>query len=601
MPGFVVRVAAAAIHLARGFAQDRRRAGQALILAVLLAPLPAPAQDRAGPASGAGAARPANAEEAEVREPVTLDGEVLFLVRGVSSYPAARRAGEIRERIEAIAGDRTISPETLQVVEAGDRSTIVAADRVVMSVFDGDAQIERAGRKVLAASYRNRIAEAVKAYRHDREPQVLVERSLYALGATALMLALLAGLWRGYRRVDAGIERRYRERIAGVRAAALKILDPEKTLSLARGLLRALRALVVLFAACVYLYVVLGLYPWTRPWAARLFALVWAPLATLGRGALAIVPDLVFLAILAIIVRFLLRIGRFFVAAVAEGSIPIHGFDREWALPTFRIIRVLVIALAIVVAYPYIPGSGTGAFKGISIFLGVVFSIGSSSLISNVIAGYAMTYRRAFHVGDRIQVGELLGDVVEIRNQVTHLRTPKNVEIVVPNSVILNTQILNYSSLARQQGLILHTMVGIGYEVPWRQVEAMLLMAADRSPGLLREPPPFVLQKSLGDFAVTYELNVYCDNPSEMNRLYSTLHRNIQDVFNEYGVQIMTPAYEGDPAQPKVVPRERWHAEPAPPPEVNGGEPGAGGTQRRPSPVAFRTGERGPVNRPPGD
>jgi small-conductance mechanosensitive channel len=195
-----------------------------------------------------------------------------------------------------------------------------------------------------------------------------------------------------------------------------------------------------------------------------------------------------------------------------------------------------------------------------------MFSIGSSSFIANIIAGYSMTYRRAFRVGDRIQVGEVFGDVSEIRLQVTHLRSLKNEEIVVPNSSLLSSSVVNYSSLARSRGLILHTTVGIGYETPWRQVEAMLLLAAERTPGLLREPAPFVLQKSLGDFCVVYEINVYCDVPAEMAALYSRLHQNILDVFNEYGVQIMTPAYEGDPERPKLVPKAKWWSSPARPP-----------------------------------
>jgi small-conductance mechanosensitive channel len=153
--------------------------------------------------------------------------------------------------------------------------------------------------------------------------------------------------------------------------------------------------------------------------------------------------------------------------------------------------------------------------------------------------------------------------VVEMRLQVTHLRSLKNEEVIVPNSTILASKVVNYSTFARQQGLVLHTTVGIGYEVPWRQVESMLLLAAERTPGLVRDPKPFVLQKALGDFAVTYELNAYCSDAKQTGPLYTGLHRSILDVFNEYGVQIMTPAYEGDPEQPKLVPPDQWYAEPA--------------------------------------
>ena len=195
--------------------------------------------------------------------------------------------------------------------------------------------------------------------------------------------------------------------------------------------------------------------------------------------------------------------------------------------------------------------------------MGLLVSFGSSSFIGNLIAGYSVTYRRAFRVGDRVKIGEHVGDVEVIRLQATHLRTPKGEEVVVPNSVIVSTDVLNYSSRARGTGLVLHTTVGIGYEVPWRQVEAMLIEAAGRTAGLLREPAPFVLEQDLGDFSVTYEINAHCDTPQLMPALYAELHRNILDVFNEYGVQIMTPAYEGDPREAKVVPRDRWFAAPA--------------------------------------
>jgi small-conductance mechanosensitive channel len=186
-----------------------------------------------------------------------------------------------------------------------------------------------------------------------------------------------------------------------------------------------------------------------------------------------------------------------------------------------------------------------------------MISIGSSSFIANMIAGYALTFRRAFTLGEWIELGGTYGEVMQTRLQVTHLRTPKNEEVIIPNSTILTSPVTNYSKLAHERGLILHTSVHIGYETPWRQVEAMLLMAAQRTPSVARDPPPFVLQRKLGTFAVEYELNVYCNDASLRARALSELHRNILDVFNEHGVQIMTPAYEGDPKQPKVVASER--------------------------------------------
>ncbi len=223
-----------------------------------------------------------------------------------------------------------------------------------------------------------------------------------------------------------------------------------------------------------------------------------------------------------------------------------------------------MVAFALVIAYPHIPGSGSEAFKGITLILGLVFSLGSPSVIGNMVAGQSLAFRRAFKLGDRVKIGEHIGDVAQMRLLSTYLRSPKNEEIVIPNQLIVNSEVVNFSTLARSSsGLILHTIVGIRYETPWRQVEAMLLEAAARTPELLKQPPPFVLQKTLGTFAVDYEINAYCDNPARMFLMYTALHRNILDVFNEYDVQIMTPAYEGDPETRKVVPREQWFAAPA--------------------------------------
>jgi small-conductance mechanosensitive channel len=294
-----------------------------------------------------------------------------------------------------------------------------------------------------------------------------------------------------------------------------------------------------------------------------MFALIFDPLRGLGRGLLGAIPDLVILTVIMFAARYLLKAINLLFTGLANGRVALSGLSPELAMPTYRLVRLLVIAFTIVVAYPYIPGSGSEAFKGVSLFLGVIFSLGSSSVIGNVIAGYTMIYRRAFHVGDRVRINEHVGDVAETRLLVTHLRTPKNEEVIIPNSEILSSSVVNYSTLAREGKLILHTDVGIGYATPWRQVEAMLVQAAEHTEGLLKEPGPFVRQKALGDFAVTYEINAYCGDAQAMYELYTRLHQNILDLFNEHGVQIMTPAYEGDPAQPKVVPKEQWYAAPA--------------------------------------
>jgi small-conductance mechanosensitive channel len=504
--------------------------------------------------------------------PVVIDGDILFRIRGMAAYPAERRAQELAGRIRSLAEDGTFSASSLVLVEGDNFTQVMAGSRRVMAIFDADARLEGVGRVTLAQVTLSRIREAIQAYRHRREPAVLARAAMAALVATVLFAtALLAGWWI-QRRLRFLIEQRYRVRVRDVQIHSFQVVKAERLWRMVTGLLALVWVVFALVTTYTYLHFLLLQFPWSRALGLGLASMVAVPLRVIGEGAIAVVPNLVFLAVLVLVTRYGLKLIRLFFDGVAAGTVVFRSFDPDWAVPTYRLVRILVVAFAVVVAYPYVPGSQTDAFKGVSIFIGIVFSLGSSSLIGNIIAGYSMTYRRAFRVGDRVRVGEHVGDVDKIRLMVTHLRTPKNEEIVIPNSQILSSEVINYSTLARQHGLILHTTVGIGYEAPWRQVEAMLLEAADRTEGLLKEPRPFVLQKALGDFSVTYEVNAYCDTPHLMLAHYAALHRNILDVFNEYGVQIMTPAYEGDPAQPKVVSRSDWYLAPAKPPESGGGK-----------------------------
>lgn len=500
------------------------------------------------------------------RADVTLDGRVLFRVRGITSYPAEKRAKDFGDRIRAVAADPSVRTDSLRVVETKDFSIIVAGERRVIGLADADAATEGVSRQILADQYRARIVEAIARYRNDRDPGVLRMHSLYAIGTILAAMALLFGIRSAARWLDALATRRLAARLEKLEKDSVQLVRAGQLMQGLRGAIKALRVVLTLVILYPSLNYVLELFPWTRPTSRALFDLVMDPLRVMGTSVIKDIPNLVFLGILFVVTRYVLRLARMFFDGIEQGRISVASIDSELAQPTYRIVRLLTVVFALVVAYPYIPGSESEAFKGISLFLGLVFSLGSTSIIGNMLAGYTMIYRRAFKIGDRIQVGELTGFVMERSLMVTRLRSLKNEEIVIPNSLIMNSDIVNYSALAKDQGLILHTTVGIGYETSWRQVEAMLRMAAHRTPGLLATPEPFVLQKSLGDFCVTYEINVYCDQPQAMVRLYTALHRNILDVFNEYGVQIMTPAYEGDAEQPKVVPKENWYAAPAEPP-----------------------------------
>jgi small-conductance mechanosensitive channel len=515
-------------------------------------------------AAATGAERPSAGAPAVA--PVVVDGRTLMRLRGVSVLPAEQRADDAAARIVAIAADPRIASTALRRVELPDRSSIVAGDAHILFVIDSDAAAEgMADREVLADLYLREIAEAIDRYREERSATYLRGAALRSLAAVVVAVLLIALVVRLFGRLERFLRRRLEKRVEALQDKSFSLVTASQLQRTTASLVRALRWLVVLVLAYAALDYALGQFPWTRVAAVATTSLLLDPLRTMGRGIVAAIPGLAFIAILIVITRYVLRLVQLFFGGIADHRIRLQGFEEDWAWPTYRLARIAIIAFAAVIAYPYIPGSSSDAFKAISIFFGLLMSLGAASAVANSLAGYMLIYRRAFRVGDRIRVGEHLGDVVEMRQQVTHLRTPKNEIVTVPSSAMLSSEVVNYSALARADGLVLHTTVGIGYDTPWRQVEAMLLEAAARTPGLKAGAAPFVLLKSLDNFAVTYELNAFIDVAQQMGPTYSVLHRNVLDVFNEYGVAIMTPAYESDPEVPKVVAREAWYAAPAKP------------------------------------
>jgi small-conductance mechanosensitive channel len=495
--------------------------------------------------------------------PVRIDGAVLFPVRGVAAHPARERAAVIVERITAVAEDGTVGAGSIVLVESDNSTDILAGDRFIMSVFDADAAPDGVPREVLAKLYAAKIRTAIETYRENRGARSIRRAVIAAFGAMLGLVALLLLIRLFFRKLITMLERRFTARIRELQARSHDIIRTEWIWMSLRSGLRTVKIVMVLLLVLFFIDLILTLFPWTRAYAVPLHELVLTPFRSIGVAVLAYLPKLVFLIVLFLVARFALKLIRVFFLGIEQHRITFTGFEAEWAIPAYKVARLAVIAFTVVVAYPYIPGSDSPAFKGVSLFLGVVFSLGSSASISNFIAGYMVIFRRAFKAGDRVRIGSLTGDVIQIRLQVTHLRTIKNEEAIVPNSLIVNSEVVNYSSLARKTGLILHTTVTIGYDTPWRQVHALLLLAAERTPGLLKEPKPFVLQTALNDFYVSYELNGYTDRPAEMAATYSDLHRNIQDAFNEQGVQIMSPHYLGDPPESKIVPKDQWYRPPA--------------------------------------
>ena len=499
--------------------------------------------------------------------PVELDGEVLFRVRGVAAQPAKVRASRIRARLIEVAENEAIDPGDIEAILDNGMYRLEIGGEEVAILLGADAQLERVPLEILVAATTGRLEESIIAYRDARSSTKLARSTAMLAGITlvaALLLYLTSALF-GW--LDRLVERVVKRRIEHIERASHRIIDAAQLWSWLGGLLRGIKILSLIGIVLTWLNTALGLYPWTRPFATGIFELILNPLQKIGKGFVSFLPDFVFLVVLFFIVRFILSATKTFFERVDRGWIRFNNFDRDWAMPTFRIVRVLIIAFSVVVAYPYIPGSESDAFKGVSIFLGLVFSIGSSSFIANMLAGYSLTYRGAFREGDRVRIGDHLGEVVAVRALSTTLRSPKNEEINISNSEVLTSAVINYSAYQKADGLIVHTEVGIGYDTPWRQVEALLLEAAARTPGVDSSREPFVLQMAMGDFAVVYQLNVTCRDATKAIRLASDLNAAIQDVFNEYGVQIMSPHYESDPPDLKLVPPDKWYPAPAKPPE----------------------------------
>jgi small-conductance mechanosensitive channel len=476
--------------------------------------------------------------------PVVVGKDTVFFVQErVLEFSPEDRAKAVSERIRKIAKNALISLESITAVDNETTTDIVAGDLMIMSVTDRDAAMAGRTRQELARDYAQRIKSVLVEQRKTYSLRsILVGAGLLLLATVVLVIAiwLLRVL---FARLSARIASWEGTRIRHLKIQNLEILSAGRIIFALMKLLKALQIAAVLMLFYFYIPLVLDFFPWTRGVAAVLYGYMIAPLTTVAHSFLSFLPNLVFIAVIVVIIRYVIRGIRFFFSALASGAISLPGFYQDWAMPTYKIVRFLVIAFGAVVVFPYLPGAKSPAFQGISIFLGVLFSLGSTSAVANMVAGVILTYMRPFKLGDRVKIADAVGDVIEKTLLVTRLTTIKNVEITIPNAMVLSSHIINYSASAKDLGLVLHTTVTIGYDAPWRKVHELLISAAQVTEGALKEPAPYVLQTALDDFYVHYELNCYTNEPNRMAKIYSELHQNIHDRFNEAGVEIMSPHY----------------------------------------------------------
>jgi small-conductance mechanosensitive channel len=476
--------------------------------------------------------------------PVDLDGKTLFLVRErVLSFSPADRAKAISDKIGKLLKDPLFRPDAVTTADSDTTTDIFAGDTIIMSVTDRDAKAEGKTRQEAAQGFADQIRAAMEQHNQKYTTNSILLGALYAFLVTALLIALLVIIRRVFPKIYTRIESLKGTKIPSIKIQSFEILHADRIVALIIGVARGVRVVVTIALFYVYIPLVFSFFPWTSGFAGRIFHYVYTPFFAIGHAVGNYLPNLFFIAVIGVVTHFVIRFTSLFFAEVGKGAITLPGFYADWAGPTFKIVRFLIIAFALVVAFPYFPGSDSPAFKGVSIFFGVLFSLGSSSAVANIIAGVILTYTRAFKIGDRVQIADTIGDVIEKTLLVTRIRTIKNVDVTVPNAMVLGSHITNFSSSARDYGLILHTSVTIGYDAPWRNVHELLIAAAVATEHILELPAPFVLQTALNDFYVTYELNAYTDTPHQMMNIYSDLHQNIQDRFNEAGMEIMSPHY----------------------------------------------------------
>jgi small-conductance mechanosensitive channel len=475
----------------------------------------------------------------------------------------AERASAAAHRIQQIPDSEL--DETVRMVPArvGQLEGLMAyvGARNVFAILREDLDQESGETlESVGAAAERRLHEVLEARAAQRSLPVLLRGIGLSLVATlvfALVLWALVHVQRWlHRRITAATDRRAGEALRQVR---------DYLMEWARRAEQLVVWAIGLVAAYVWLTFVLSQFPYTQPWGTALGSRLRDVLADLALGAATATPGLLAVAIIFIAARFVVRLTHTLFEGVERGRLRLSWLQPETAEATRRISTLLIWLFAVTVAYPYIPGSQTPAFRGISVFVGLMLSLGSAGLVNQVMSGLVVVYARAIRPGEFVKIGDTEGIVSEVGLLSTKITTVRKEEVTIPNAVLVSTATTNYSRLADEQGAVVSTSVTIGYDAPWRQVEATLLLAAERTADVRKQPPPRVVQRALNDFYVEYMLLVHVDEPARRPVILSALHAQIQDAFNEYGVQIMSPHFMSQPDGAVVVPKGKWFAAPAKP------------------------------------
>ncbi|OKH18513.1 mechanosensitive ion channel protein [[Limnothrix rosea] IAM M-220] len=481
--------------------------------------------------------------------PVVLGDSELFRIEArIASFDPEFRAKVISERLLEFAKNEELNVDYLQVIDNEETKTsdVLVGTTLLATLADVDAVAAGTPRYELAKEYQNIIRDEILKYRAAFSLQNIFLGIAYTIISSIILLLCFLAINSSLPRVHRYLRHCQHTWIPAFKIFGIELLSSKRVVDLILELIKISRLTIWLTLIYIYGNLVLSFFPWTQGFARRLFGYASSAVFTFFRAGVNYLPNLFFIAVIIFVTSYTLKICRFFFREIEKGKITIQGFYPEWAIPTYKLVQFLVLAFAAIVAFPYLPGAETPAFQGISIFLGLLLSLGSTAAVANVVAGTIMTYTRAFRIGDRIQIGDTKGDVLAKTLLVTRIRTLKNEVITIPNSAVLSSHIVNYSEGINDPEtppLILHTTITLGYDVPWRKVHEVLLDAVAVTQNTLLTPKPFILQTSLDDFYVSYEINAYTDKPKLMPETYSNLHKNIQDKCNGADIEILSPHY----------------------------------------------------------
>jgi len=473
---------------------------------------------------------------------VMFHGKELITVSRISSVPADTRAETLLRRFKRQAKSPLVSTDdfTVHNDEELKVSVLMSGEEVLCAVWEVDAEHHDIPREKLAEHWRDEIKKGIEQYRKDYTVDSLVKGSVFAIIATLVFLVIWFVIRLLCRKEVAVVGKKF----SGQKM--FKLLDGDSVVTINGNIVRFVRFIIMAWVFVIYLNLVLSFFPWTFNLSAKLFDMVSTPVIDFGRGFVDNLPNLFALFVIGGIVWFILRGLKSIFGQIGAGKVRIHGFYRDWADPTYRLVRIVIIVFAAVVAFPFIPGSGSPAFKGISIFMGVLLSLGSTSAVGNIVAGLVLTYMRPFVSDDFVEISGLRGTVVSRGTFSTRLKTPTNEIISIPNASVSTNHIINFSRMAEKGGVNVGVVVTIGYDEPWRKIHELLIAAAVGVPDVLENPPPKVLQLSLDDFYVKYKLIITTKHPERRFPMRSNLYQNIQDNFAKAGVEILSPHYQSN-------------------------------------------------------